>query len=182
MCRWRDSPARRRECKRRRRTRTATSRAEPFAHSSPRSRGDPSPDDRPGPVRRRRSITYCKAEAIGHAVRWKLDKCTRKRRPKIRAAGQPAGTTRTFGRMDQATILCQNDPKVGVLGEAGSSCDVVALVCTGPGVMTIPSDRIRDTTKLSKWSVLLASKRWSSRLLAELRRAAGWAPWERNVR
>src|SRR5437667_2187306 len=43
-------------------------------------------------------IAYCKVEAIGDAVRWKLDTCTRKTRPRIGTAGRLARVTRTSGR------------------------------------------------------------------------------------
>lgn len=66
------------------------------------------------------------------------------------------------------------------------------LICPGSGASTILSGRTQDTTKLSKWSLLLARRRARSadeaalanlakalefhRTWLKLRRAAGWAP------
>src|SRR6267378_6495950 len=124
---------------------------------SPRERhGSRSPG---GPDAPPTFIAYCKVEAIGDAVRWKLDKCTRKTRPKIGAAGRPADMTRTFGRRDQATVLCLNDPKVGVHPSADSSYEERALLCPGSAAETILSGETPDRTELSKWPLLPVTPR-----------------------
>ena len=101
-------------------------------------------------------IAYCKVEAIGDAVRWKLDRCTRKTRPRIGTAGRLARVTRTSGRHGSAYGFVGNAPKVGVLADADFSYGERGLLCVASGAETIPSGETRYTTKLSKWTLLPA--------------------------
>src|SRR5882724_4557965 len=120
-------------------------------------------------------IACCKVEAIGDAVRRKLDRCTRKTRPKLGAGGQSAGMTRTFGRMDRATVLWPNDPKVGVLANAGSSYEGRALLWPASGLPLAQRQfrlpRLQARRNCRNDHCFLQGPELA------FRRAAGWAPW-----
>ena len=115
-------------------------------------------------------IGYCKVEAIGDAVRWKLDRCTRKTRPRIGTAGRLARVTRTSGRHGSAYGFVGNAPKVGVLADADFSYDERGLLCLASGAETIPSGETRYTTKLSKWTLLPAMPgAWTQAVMCKIR-------------